>query len=251
MRWVGPVQRFLEAQDSPNLGNYYGARLQCSPYYTDFTQYPEIGVFGAEIVPSSTYEVRSYHSSCKGSEGSCSSVFGPVTMLTRRSGDAARDYNPPATTSQPDGNDVGAVVNKFKKTPGSPSNRSALLQPNVPDPGGDVGANDIGGTVDAFKGAAYAYSGPCACPSTVACSAVPPCPAGSSQASTCNGGPNAGRLCSNIKGCNYCSGGTFDGLPCDPTTPATQNPCIQQGGACPSQGTCTTAVCRDRCGRCN
>ncbi len=150
-------------------------------------------------------------------------------MFTRRSGDVEQAYNPPATTTQPDALDVAAVVNKFKYLPGAPVKAISQLQPNLPELNGDINAIDVLTVVAAVKQLAYAYSGPCPCPSTVtcgstACTSPTPCVtaygAGAMCVKTCNGGDNAG------------------------------DPCINNSH-CPGGGTCGSPFCRDRCGRCS
>ncbi|MEK7756665.1 MAG: hypothetical protein AAB385_05585, partial [Planctomycetota bacterium] len=86
--------------------------------------------------------------------------------------------------------------------------------------------------VDAVKQFAYAFSGPCACPSAVTCG-----PAVGSVSCTsptpCVTAFGAGSLC--VKTCS--GGGPNDGLPCVNNT------------HCPG-GACGSPFCRDACGRC-
>jgi len=225
VRWVGPVQSFNESQDNPAVGNFRAARLQCTPYYADWSASGVFSVVGAEIVPSSSYEVQTYAPSCKGIEASCPDVGVPVTMFTRRSGDTAAPYNPPNGGTQPDAGDVVALINKFKSLPGAPGKSVARIQPNFVDFNVDTSGLDIVAVIDAFRGIAYPYSGPCACPSSVMCNTT----------ACTSPTPCAGGLC-----IRTCSGGTNDGLPC------------QADANCPGGGTCPTGgFCRDRCGRCN
>jgi len=258
-RWVGKPGTFLESQDLPALGNYRAARLQCSPFYADWvgeTASGPITVVGAEIMPSSTYDVQTYGVSCKDSETGCPNVSAAVAMLTRRSGDVNTAYNPPATSTQPDAIDVTALVNKFKNVTGASGKAVTQLQPNVPELNADINALDIVAVVDAVKGLAYPFAGPCPCPSLVTC------------------GPGAGgRSCSGVDGCKLCVGGANDGKlclaagdcpsgTCGGATGKVTGTCIKTctGGAnagdacinnthCPSSS-CGTGYCRDRCVRC-
>jgi hypothetical protein len=218
----------LESQDNALLGSYKVSRLQCTPYYTDFPSHGLFYLAGAEVIPSSAYELRAYSVDCKGNEAGCSptSISPPLTAVTtRRHGDVATPFAP--TGTQPDPQDVVAVLNKFKSLAGSPAKAYAQVQPNVPDINLDTGALDIVAVVDAFKGFAYPYSGPCACPSAVACTTC--------SAQTCGAGNTCIRLC---------SGGAQAGLPCL----GNQN-C--PGGTCPVLSVGTPGQCRDRCQRCN
>ncbi len=220
-RWVGRPGTFYESQGPPLTGPYRAARLQCTPFYWDWiteTATDPIVVVGAEIVPSSEYSVQTYASSCKGVETGCANVSAAVTMYTRRSGDVDTEYNPPSATNQPNAIDVAQSVNKFKNAAGAPDHYRAQLQANLPELNASVNALDIVAVVDAVKGFAYAFSGPCPCPSTVTCGATcTGCPG--MCVKTCIGGNNAGEPCIND---NHCP-----------------------SGACSAVGTC-----RDQCGRC-
>ena len=156
-----------------------------------------------------------------GAEDGCDAVSPAVTMYTRRYGDAASSFNPPATTTQPDTLDVVAVVNKLKFVLGAPVKAISQLQPNLPELNADVSALDIVAAVDGVRQLKYGSSGPCVCPSAVTCGGAcgTGCPAPNMCVKTCTGGTNAG------------------------------DPCINNGH-CPGGGTCGTPLCRDRCGRC-
>jgi len=222
VRWVGKPNDFRESQDNPALGTFRAARLQCEPFYQTWGSEPPFSIMGAEILPSSRYDVEMVAASCAGTEGTCLDVSPPLRLVTARSGDLADPFNPPDPGAQPDGNDVVALINKFKNLGGAPSKTIALLQPNVPELHADVSGLDVTACINAFKGFAYPYSGPCPCPSTVtcnttACSPGDPC-GGGLCVRTCDGGPNAG------------------------------DPCVNDGH-CPAS-VCGAGFCRDRCGRC-
>ncbi len=223
-RWVGRPLTFLESQDSPGIGNYRAARLQCTPYYHDWTGEAVVHLFAAEIMPSSSYQLDLYPSDCKGLEATCQTAIPSVgTLATRRHGDIAAPFNPPSISTQPDSLDVGAAVAKFKNLPGALPKAAVQGQPNLPELNTDVDALDIISVVDAFKGFAYPYTGPCVCPSTVTCGATPCTSAGQCSGGTC---------------VRTCSSGDHDGEPCVNNT------------HCPN-GTCGSGACRDRCGRCS
>lgn len=221
-RWVGPPVAVREAQDNAEIGSFVAARLQCTPYYADWASFGTVHVFGAEILPSSTYELRTYAWSCRGTEDACSNVSSPIEARTRRWGDVSEPFTPPTSTIQPDSLDVTALLNKFRNVPGSPSKSVAQVQPNALELNVDVGALDIVAVVDAFRGLMYPYSGPCPCPSTVICDATP-----CAMPSDCGGGACI----------RTCVGGVYD-----------HHPCLNQSH-CPD-GTCGGGACRDRCGRC-
>jgi hypothetical protein len=222
VRWVGKPNTFLESQENPDVGSFKAARLQCTPYYHDWTIEGLVHVVGAELVPSSLYHVEVVAADCMGNEQTCSLVSPYNILTTARYGDVTLLFNPPDIETQPDALDVVVLVDKFKSIPGALSKAFAQLQPNLPDLNSDVNALDIVAGVDAFKGSAYPFSGPCVCPSTVTCGATP-----CSTPAPCNGG-----TCVRI-----CVGSDNVGEPCN------------NDADCPG-GTCGPGFCRDGCGRC-
>jgi hypothetical protein len=263
-RWVGPPLGYLESNDNPGLGNYRAARLQCLPFYYDWTAEPNgglVNVMGAEIVPSSTYQLQAYGSSCKGSESSCTNVSPAVNVATRRAGDIATPFQGGPPLTQPNAIDVTNAVNKFRNLAGSPPKLISQVQPNFPDPNSDINAIDIVTVVDNQRGFGYTYSGPCACPSTVpcnttACAGASACTglygAGATCIKTCSSGPRTGQPCNNNLNCGACIGGPLTGagaagIPCDANADCASGNCGV--GVCPTGA--TPGFCRDRCGRCN
>ncbi len=269
-RWVGPPFLYLESRDNPGVGSYRAARLQCSPYYQNWADLT-VTVVGSEIVPSSTYEVITYASSCKGGEGSCTAISPPVTMTTRRGGDVFAPFNPPDSSPQPEGPDVAALVNKFKSLPGAIVKAIAQVQSNAPIPNNDVDGTDIAVVVDAVKGFAYSFSGPCPCPSTVPCDMTMCSSNGQCAGAPGNygpgalcvrecqpGSPRAGEPCTESVGdppipdldCGSCSAGSpVPGIPCDANSDCSPGTCAT--GVCGAGSPSTTGFCHDPCGRCN
>ncbi len=259
VRWVGEPRRYLEVQELPGYGTFQAARLQCTPYYRDWSDVGYFSVTGAEIVPSSVYEVEMLAASCQGIEETCAEVSAPLEIATARWGDIAERRNPPFTGSQPDAIDIVWLINKFKAAPGALSNTVVQLRPNVPDINSDPNALDVASCVDAFKSRAYPFSGPCPCPSdvpceTTACATSASCigayGAGALCVRTCApGSPREGEICTQNKHCGACLGGTNAGATCNPNS-CWQGNCCPGGGTC-APGTCgAQGYCRDRCGRC-
>jgi hypothetical protein len=251
-RWVGRPRTFMERQGPPATGPYRAARLQCTPFYNDWKSEPKFCVFGAEIMPSSTYSVQAYSSNCMGNEATCTSVSAPVTMYTRRCGDIASVYNPPDLSKQPDAIDIAKIVDSFKGLSTGLPKCISKITPNLPEHNLNVDAGDISQVVDQAKGFAYRnppYDGPCPCPSAVPCGVAcnaPACTANprNTCVTTCTGGPNNGEPCLNGRHCgNTCPGPSRPGLPCKDNADFL-------GETCTIVGVCGNPSCRDACGRC-
>jgi hypothetical protein len=222
-RWVGPPRTYAEGSGAG--GVFLAARLQCSPYYHEWGGLGLVHVTGPDIVPSSEYDFEVLSSTCIGAEDTCADVLPAVRLTTLRYGDVAAPFGGPSGSPQPDALDVVSMVNKFRNVANAPTKPSAKLQPNDIDIASDINALDITATVDAFRGLAYPYTGPCPCPSTVDCLEAPFC----TSSSQCPSGTICAvvGLCSN-GGPQYCE--TDADCPC-----------------C----TCGQMRCVDRCGRCN
>jgi hypothetical protein len=268
-RWVGQPATFLEAQEQPTWGHYRAARLQCTPFYYDWVAETKDGVcagplapqsnngepcvdnsgctapatcvpnkitvVGAEILPSSTYSVRTYGSSCAGNEGSCPDLGAPVTMYTRRFGDVASPFRP-ADPNSPGNGDLAAILSALGKL-GPLRKWGGKITPNLPEENIDIG-DDLGRVVAAVNGYAYppVDSGPCPCPPVHPVTALPLlCGA---TACACEVGPPCG-TCGGGQCIKTCSGGVNHGLAC-------RN---NDHGHCPG-GTCGSGFCRDKCARC-
>jgi hypothetical protein len=163
-RWVGPPSARPESDSSPTT--FMAAKLQCTPYFTDWSTVGTVYVYGSEIVPSSSYQIQTIDDSCNSGLGSESSYSTSLTLATARWGDVSAPYQTPSPNalSQPNVTDIATVVDKFKGTPGAAIKAQVQLQPNSPDPAISVNISDVASTVDAFKQLAFPYPGPQACP---------------------------------------------------------------------------------------
>jgi hypothetical protein len=257
---VGEPHTFLEAQDSPDVGSFRAARLQCTPYYHDWANEGRFHVTGAEIIPSSFYDLETLASTCMGIEDTCADVSDPVRLFTARWSDVTPQYAPPAVITQPDSLDVTVLVAKFKSEPGSPSKAVTQLQPNLPELNADINALDLVAVVDAVKGFAYSFAGPCPCPSQATCGAFACGPTVCTWANICVGGSNNGANCTPPLLPTTCTGGGVctlstqlglgPGAMCVKTCSGSGDSCINNGH-CPTGETCGSPFCRDKCGRCS
>jgi len=165
IRWVGPV---IDCEESAVQSTTFKcAHLQCTPTYADWgaaLNGAMMYVTGAEVVPSSTYDVRVFAASCQGNEGSCNSVSAALRVNTARWADVAAPFQDPspAALTQPNIGDVAAIVDKFKDLATAPIKAETDLIPGNPD--SNIFINDVAGGVDGFKGLAFPFSAPSGCP---------------------------------------------------------------------------------------
>ena len=134
---------------------FWAAELRCTPYYYDWgtLEGKVLHVYGAEIVPSSTYDVQATL------EGT---VFSDaLTITTAKWGDVCGNSfeSPPQGTV--DFIDISAPVAKFKNDPGAPIKARCDLAGDTPDQ--KVDFVDISWCVSAFKGEPYPFPGPEEC----------------------------------------------------------------------------------------
>lgn len=164
VRWVGPVGVYQETQ-AP-VPTFFGGYVQCDAHFADWSGVNSMSVAGAEVLPQSTYIIQSVDSSCPDLEDeNCYST--PLILVTGRYGDIVSPFEG-SGFKQPDVSDILTVVDKFLgMTP--PTKASTQMGPNLPDLSATVRISDVLDVVDQFLGQPYPHSGPCACPSAVAC----------------------------------------------------------------------------------
>ncbi|MBI4141977.1 DUF4215 domain-containing protein [Candidatus Woesearchaeota archaeon] len=163
-RWVGQPKVFSE-KTSDTTQTFLGAQLQCTPHFTDRSTTEELNVFGAEIVPSSLYEVQETAQECGTEKPEC--FTSPVQIKTSKWGDIDNSGSVTFT-------DISKLVDKFKGYTTAPKMAQADVSPNTPNQ--DVSFVDISAVVDAYKGLAYPYAGPASCTqATTALAQAPAC----------------------------------------------------------------------------
>ncbi|MBI3834995.1 MAG: hypothetical protein HY287_11760 [Planctomycetes bacterium] len=165
IRWVGPVSDCQETETP--LTAFKCARLQCSPNYVDWVAVlggQTLHISGVEVVPSSTYDVRQFSSTCLGNENTCTGVSSTLRISTSRWGDVLAPFQAPspAPLTQPNVTDIAAAVDKFKSVPTAIIVARADVNPAIPNERVDIA--DVANIVDGFKNLAYPYPGPAACP---------------------------------------------------------------------------------------
>lgn len=172
-RWVGAPFAAPDENSAVPGATIMVAPLSCEPYFANWSAIPLLHVFGAEIVPNSSYSIRAAAPCCvdAGLDTGCASA--PLVAVTGKWGDILAPFDMPGGSSQPDFSDIAGVVSKFLASPDAPDKSFAQLQPNVEFPTRPIDFNDIAADVQAFLGTSYAASigavGPCTCPSSVVC----------------------------------------------------------------------------------
>jgi hypothetical protein len=163
-RWVGAPATYAES--SANQTPVHAAFVGCDPYYRDWSAFDLLHVGGAEIVPSSVYEVQSIAEGLDINEEANYSA--PITINTSRWCDVIIPFAPPGTTTQPDQSDNTALVVKFRSQPNAMSKPRASLAGvggfGNPSLELDISFADIATLIDAYQGRPYPYAGPIPCP---------------------------------------------------------------------------------------
>lgn len=161
-RWIGPPAFSLIENEDP-ARSFISSSLECAPYFGDWSGLP-INVFGSEVMPDSIYRVEMLSSPCSDPNGSSCVVQDMGEFVTGRWADVSPPFERDLPGTQPDFNDIGAMVDRFRNSFGAPSKAQSQLQPNAPDPDGNFSFTDISNGIDAFRGMGYPYPGPIPCP---------------------------------------------------------------------------------------
>ncbi|MCH7884852.1 MAG: S8 family serine peptidase [Planctomycetes bacterium] len=175
LRYLGPPVAFED--NDASAPKFIASRLQCTPYYRDWSSTilaAEFGAgvdvetiyfFGAEVMPCSRYEAQQATENCINFDSEdCFSP--PLEIKTALWGDVWPPFGDVSFT------DIGKIVDAFKSIPfvegnppaGAPKKVRAMLRGNIAPLDSSVNFTDIGNVVSAFKTIAYAEDGPTACP---------------------------------------------------------------------------------------
>jgi hypothetical protein len=200
-RWAGVIGEY----PADIYGNtFFAAGLSCGAMFQDYSVIDEFSVFGAEVMPSSSYTVQTVGEECSDSLEEEDCYSDGLMMGTGRYGDIAAAFQDPmGQLTQPNAQDIGKVVDVVKQVPGAPHKTTAQMAPNVLNPELGVRATDIAEVIDGVKGKAYHFDGPCACPSAVICNPGTACTSNGdcSAPATCVNG-----FCSTVRDdCRRCS----------------------------------------------
>jgi len=162
VRWVGPPGEYSEGTAAGDT--FMAAALQCDPYFRDWGTVGLLHVYGAEIVPHSTYDAQEIHVNCQASLEVEAAYSTPLPVNSAYWGDVVEPFaGDPGVTAPVDFRDVAALVEKFVGSL-DPIKARAQQTPNLPDPSVPVDFRDISAVVAAFVDGVYPYSGPVSCP---------------------------------------------------------------------------------------
>jgi hypothetical protein len=178
--WVGPPAQYVESGSDPTP--LMASKLQCTPYYQNWSTVGLLHVTGEAILPSSSYDVATLAASCMGNEATCSAVSVPLTIVTARSGDVVID-------GAANFADIQSLVSKYQNKAGAPikaRSKIATINPRgLIDIALPVDFSDIAADVGAYQGKPYPYKpGKCsgapttACKDSADCGANGPCMVG-------------------------------------------------------------------------
>lgn len=169
-RFLGPpVMNTFMMNDGPEYD--MTSQLQCDPYFQDWSTVGMVHVYGAEVMPESTYAVSFYDASC-GDVNDPSCYSAALTIDTAKWADLAPPYDGETVAVEPDIADVAALVDRFLGS-SWPTRPEADLDPNILDLDIPIDFNDISTAVDAYLGVPYPFAGPVSCPSWRASSNAP------------------------------------------------------------------------------
>ena len=174
-RWVGAPRQVADEDTTDPAKTMTVAELECAPTLRGWSNVGLLNVFGGEIIPGATYEVRTADAACLATGvDSCMSV--PLIVGTGKWGDVIAPFFVSAGDVEPSFLDISSVVAKFLGDAMAPTKSRTKLVPNSPDPTGSTDFRDIAADVGAFLGGGYTdavgISGPCVCPSAVVCGAT-------------------------------------------------------------------------------
>jgi len=147
--WAGAEQ----AVANTPLGNLRGAALECtSAPHSQIWTTGELHLWGAIIVPKARYAVRV----CDKTGTNCSA---PLFAETGSWGNVIKPFD---GSGEPNFADIAAIAEKFRNVASAPITPRTDLEPAIPN--GGTSFLDVSHGADAFRGLAYPFPLPVACP---------------------------------------------------------------------------------------
>ncbi len=157
--WVGPPSPMTELPglNDDTAPTFNAARLQCDPFYTDWSLQGVVHVSHEVIVPGSTYDLQTIDEICIAALEASYSL--PLPLNTSSWGDVVSDCStmpcgpPNGVVGVP--TDVVSILDKFSSLPGAPIKARCDIEPAILD--GKITIVDVSRAVDAFRGATYPF----------------------------------------------------------------------------------------------
>ncbi len=166
--WVQEPYLVTEASGSSGSvppPTMWAARLDCDPFYTDWSVYDAVDVFDDGVIPNGEYAIQVIHFGCGMADESAYSHSHSVRMSEL--GDVVGNRTAPPPMSPPqcvcDFNDISAVVDKFKNEPTAPRKaRADIVNSDIfqPKPDQKIDFVDITCAVECFRGTPCTVPGP-------------------------------------------------------------------------------------------
>lgn len=175
--WVGEPRMVTEASGSNGATPepvFAAAELVCNPHWRDWSQFEVLHVYGAGVVPTALYDIQVIDLSPTCPIADEASFSPALAIRTSAAGDVVGsnfDFWIPGHWDPPQGvveyNDISAVVDGFKNSPGAPIKAKVDVIPSDtsrPVPDQIVDFVDISYLIGGFRGDAALPPGPVACP---------------------------------------------------------------------------------------
>jgi Trypsin-like peptidase domain len=161
-RWVGAPVPYRVSLLPDVLG--FASETSCNAVTMDWASYPQVHLFGPEIVPSSTYEIRAIGEGC---DPALSWNFSaPLVLTTARWGDVIAPFQDTLATelTQPSVADIAAMLDAAAEIFGAESRLRTQLRTTADQLPRAPGVADITLAADAATGLAYPFGNISDCP---------------------------------------------------------------------------------------
>ena len=172
--WVGQPQEICEnsgqdasvpmkecgpSPESPGDPTLFVARLQCDPYFMDWSSITQsINITSEFVIPGGTYSIQAVDQSCSLDDES--SFSSPLVITNSIWGDLLKDCTT-LPCGPPDGSvdivtDVTGCLDKFRNLATGPSKARTDLEPSILDL--TINISDVTFVLDAFGGSPYPFA---------------------------------------------------------------------------------------------
>ena len=161
--WAG--QPFAVTEDTssvepqPGVPNFMASKLQCEPFFTDWSAVGTVEMYHAAIVPAGSYPIQIIDQTC--AAGFDDDFSAPLAINMARFGDIVGSCET-EPCSPPNGyvdiQDLLSVVNTFAPRPGRVSKVRADIEPAEPDL--VINISDAMHVINAFNGLSYSFPVP-------------------------------------------------------------------------------------------